>query len=59
MKVKIGSAAAQEFTNVNTEDGDYARIDLINTYTLSEDAFGYTVPGANETIEITFTVSGW
>ena len=59
VKVKIGSAAAQEFTNVNTEDGDYARIDLINTYTLSEDAFGYTVPGANETIEITFTVSGW
>ena len=43
---------------MKAEDGEYARIDLINTYTL-EDSFGYTVPGANETIEITFTVSGW
>ena len=45
--------------NVNIEEGDYARIDVINTYAQSEDPFGYTVPGANETIEITFTVSGW
>ena len=59
VKTKIGSAATQDFTSVNTEEGDYARIDVINTYSMAEDPFGYTVPGANETIEITFTVSGW
>ena len=59
VKVKIGGAATQEFTSINTKEGDYARIDLINTYGQSEDPFGYTVPGANETITVTFTVSGW
>ncbi len=59
VKTKIGSGSTQSGANVNIEEGDYARIDVINTYAQSEDPFGYTVPGANETIEITFTVSGW
>ena len=59
VKVKIGSGATQEYTSVNTEEGEYVRIDVINTYAQSEAPFGYTVPGANETITITFTVSGW
>ena len=59
VKTKIGSGSTQDGANVNIEEGDYARIDVINTYAQSEDPFGYTVPGANETIEITFTVSGW
>ena len=57
VKTKIGSGATQEGANVNIEEGDYARIDVINTYA-AETAFGYNVPGANETITITFTVSG-
>lgn len=59
VKVKIGSGATKEFTCVNTEEGKYARIDLINTYGETGEPFGYNVPGPNETIEITFTVSGW
>lgn len=59
VKVKIGSGATQEYTSVNTEEGEYVRIDVINSYAQSEAPFGYTVPGANETITITFTVSGW
>jgi len=59
VKVKIGSGATQEYTSINTEEGEYTRIDVINTYAQSEAPFGYTVPGANETITITFTVSGW
>jgi hypothetical protein len=57
VKTKIGSGATQEGANVNIEEGDYARIDVINTYA-AETAFGYNVPSANETITITFTVSG-
>ena len=59
VKTKIGNGATKEFTQVNTEEGEYARIDVINVYSQTEDPFGYTVPGSNETIEITFTVSGW
>ena len=59
VKTKIGSGATQAGATVNTEEGDYVRIDVINTYAQAEDPFGYTVPGPNETIEITFTVSGW
>ena len=58
VKTKIGSGATQEYTNVNTDEGSYARIDVINVYQTGAD-FGYTVPGPNETITITFTVSGW
>ena len=58
VKIKIGGAATQEYTNVNIEEGAYARIDVINVYGTGAD-FGYTVPGPNETITITFTVSGW
>ena len=58
VKIKIGSAATQEYTNVNIDEGEYARIDVINVYGTGAD-FGYTVPGAGETITITFTVSGW
>ncbi len=58
VKTKIGNAATQEYTNVNIDEGTYARIDVINVYGTGAD-FGYTVPGAGETITITFTVSGW
>lgn len=58
VKVKIGGAATQEYTEVDTT-GDYALIKLIDTYNQAADPFGYTVPGANETITVTFTVSGW
>ena len=37
----------------------YARIILLDSYSQPSEPFGYTVPGANETITITFTVSGW
>lgn len=57
VKTKIGSAATQKYTDVDTS-GDYARIVVIDEYNRSSDPFGYTVPGANETISITFTVGG-
>ena len=57
VKIKIGEAATQKYTDVDTS-GDYARIIVIDEYNRSGDPFGYTVPGANETITITFTVSG-
>lgn len=57
VKTKIGSGSTQEGANINIDEGDYARIDVINTYA-ADAAFGYNVPGANETITITFTVSG-
>ena len=59
VKVKIGNAATQEYTEIDTEETDYARIILLNSYSQTSEPFGYTVPGANETITITFTVSGW
>ena len=59
VKVKVGDSATQEFTHINTDEGDYARIEIINTYANWETPFALKVPGANETIEITFTVSGW
>ena len=59
VKVKIGNAATQEYTEIDTEETEYARIILLNSYSQTSEPFGYTVPGANETITITFTVSGW
>ena len=38
--------------------GDYAMIKLIDTYNQAAEPFGYTMPGPDTTITITFTVSG-
>ena len=57
VRVKIGDAATQKYTDVDTS-GDYARIIVIDEYNRGEAPFGYTVPGANATISITFTVTG-
>ena len=58
VRVKIGDAATQTYTDVDTT-GDYARIILIDEYNRGEAPFGYTVPGADSTITVTFDVSGW
>ena len=57
VQVKIGDAATQKYTDVDTS-GEYARIIIIDEYNRGEAPFGYTVPGANATISITFTVTG-
>ena len=57
VQVKIGDAATQKYTDVDTS-GQYARIIIIDEYNRGEAPFGYTVPGANATISITFTVTG-
>ncbi len=57
VRVKIGSSATQKYTDVDTS-GDYARIIIIDEYNRGEAPFGYTVPGANATITITFNVKG-
>lgn len=57
VQIKIGDAATQKYTDVDTS-GDYARIVVFDEYNRSAEPFGYKVPGANETITITFTVSG-
>ena len=57
VRVKIGDAATREVTHVNTS-GDYVMLSVIDTYNIGEAEFGYTVPGAGETISITFSVTG-
>ena len=57
VKTKIGDAATRDYTDVDVS-GEYARIIIIDEYNRSEAPFGYTVPGANTTISITFTVAG-
>jgi len=57
VQVKIGDAATQKYTDVDTS-GAYARIIVIDEYNRGEAPFGYTVPGAGATISITFTVTG-
>ena len=57
VKTKIGSAAEQTAFTLDTT-GDYLMIKILDTYNQSEAPFGYTVPGAGETITISFTVSG-
>ncbi len=57
VQVKIGDAATQKYTDVDTS-GDYARIVVIDEYNRGEAPFGYTVPGADAKISITFTVTG-
>ncbi len=58
VQIKGLTGATQSYTNVDTT-GEYVRLVVIDTYNLSEDPFGYTVPGANAEISISFTVSGW
>ena len=59
VKAKFGSGATQEYTEVNT-DGDYVAIKILDTYNqASAPSISWSVPGANETVSITFTVSGW
>ena len=59
VKVKFGSGATQEYTEVDTE-GDNVAIKIIDVYNqAAAPSIVWTVPGANETIAITFTVSGW
>ncbi len=57
VQVTIGNAATQNYTDVDTS-GAYARIVIIDEYNRGEAPFGYTVPGADTTISITFTVTG-
>ena len=57
VQVKIGDAATQKYTDVDTS-GEYARIIIIDEYNRGEAPFGYTVPGADAKISITFTVTG-
>ena len=57
VQVKIGDAATQKYTDVDTS-GDYARIILIDEYNRGDAPFSYNVPGAGATISITFTVTG-
>ena len=58
VKTKIGGAATQDFTSGDLE-GEYARIVVLDSYNQSAEPFGYTVPGAGESISISFTVSGF
>ncbi len=59
VKVKFGSGATQEYTEVDTE-GEYVAIKIIDVYNQAEaPAINYSVPGPNETVAITFTVSNW
>ena len=59
VKVKFGSGATQEYTEV-TSDGEYAAIKIIDVYNQANaPAIVYSVPGPNETVTISFTVSGW
>ena len=59
VKAKFGSGATQEYTEVNT-DGNYVAIKILDTYNqASAPSITWSVPGANETVSITFTVSGW
>ena len=57
VKTKIGDARTQEYTDVDVS-GDYVRLVVLDTYNRSSEPFGYTVPGPDTTISITFTVSG-
>ena len=59
VKVKFGSGATQEYTEIDTK-GDYVAIKIIDVYNqAAAPSIVWTVPGANETVSITFTVSNW
>lgn len=56
--VKFGeNGRTQEYGEIKA-DGDYVMITILDSYNQSSEPVAYTVPGANETITITFTVSG-
>ena len=59
IRARIGSEAEELEIPVLAVDasGKYVTIYVINTYN-GKPAFEYTVPGANDTITISFTVSG-
>ena len=59
VKVKFGEGKTQSVTHDGLVDasGTYIQIKLIDTYNLSGDSFGYTVPGAGQSITVNFTVS--
>ena len=57
VKVKIGDAATQDYTDVDV-GGEYVRIVVIDEYNRGDAPFGYNVPGADSAITITFNVTG-
>ena len=57
VRTKIGDAATQTYTDIDTS-GEFVRIVVIDEYNRSEDPFGYTVPGPDTSIVITFDVTG-
>ncbi len=57
VKVKIGNAATQDYTDVDV-GGEYVRIVVIDEYNRGDAPFGYNVPGADSAITITFNVTG-
>jgi len=57
VRVKFADAATVEYTEI-VDSGDYVEIRLLNDYNQSAEPFGYTVPGAGQTITVTFTVDG-
>ncbi len=58
VKTKIGDAATREYTEIDTS-GEYAMIKVIDTYNQAANPFGYTVPGPETAITVTFSVSGF
>jgi hypothetical protein len=57
VKTKIGGAASQSAFTLD-DSGEYLMIKILDSYNQNEEPFGYNVPGANETISISFTVTG-
>ena len=57
VRVKFGDAATVEYTEI-ISDGEYVEIRLLNDYNQSSEPFGYTVPGADTKITVTFNVDG-
>ncbi len=58
VKTKLSDAPTQEYTNVDVSD-DYVRLVVLDSYILSSEPFGYIVPGPNQTISISFQVTGF
>jgi hypothetical protein len=57
VKVKFGEGRTSDYTEIVTT-GDYAQITILDSYNQSEEPVAYSMPGADTTIAITFTVSG-
>ncbi len=55
--VKFGEGRTQEYGEINT-DGEMLQIDILNDYQQSSEPVSYTMPGADTTITISFTVAG-